>query len=218
MAADWFTEWVKAYAVRFGMDSEPEVKTLLSWRELFVVQLGYSRDEMFLASDAVATSLPVPRFRNEHLDRLQSAVQKARRETLVARRETEAAFAVEQSECRLCLGCGWVSVPHPRDVVDGEWLGKHTLGVTCHCALGRLEQQRHDEFTSKPRPGEHRVRAKAITLEEYEGHCPQWQLQVKRKEAAERAVRKAKAVAEDTDRARGRLPGAEDVLRQYRRE
>jgi hypothetical protein len=215
-APDWFLEWVLHHATLFGMDTDPEKKTLLSWRELFVVQLGYSREEMFAASDAVATSLPVPRFRNEHLDRLQAAVQKHRRETLTRRREAEAAFVAEQSECPLCLGCAWVTVPHPRDVVDGEWLGKHTLAVLCGCPLGRREQALNEEFCQRPRAGETRRRPKAMTLDEYEVHCPQWQIQVKRQEAADRAVRRAKSVTEDVDRARGRLPGAQDVLRQYR--
>lgn len=218
MKVDWFDEWAAHHATLFGLDGDKEIATLHSWRVLFVTQLGYSREELFAASNTIAATPPIPAFRNEHLDRLQIAVQKARREELVKRREAEAASLSEQSECRLCLGCAWVTVPHPQDVVDGEWLGKHTLAVVCRCPLGRKEQTLNEEFCSRPRAGELRCRPRALTLETYEGRNPSWQLQVKRKEAADRAVRKAKSVTEDVDRARGRLPGAQDVLRQYRRE
>lgn len=215
--ADWFAEWAEHHATLFGMDGEKELETLLSWREVFLGQ-GFSRAELFAASNDLAASPPVPRFRNEHLDRLQRAVLSRRRETLTQRREAEAAFASEQIDCRLCHGCGWVSVPHPRDMVGGEWLGRHTLSVICRCPVGRLEQQRNEDFASRPRAGENRCRPKAFIMDEYEGHCPGWEAEVARKEAADRAVRDAKAAARDVDRQRGRLPGVEEVLGRYRRK
>lgn len=101
------------------------------------------------------------RFRRDNLPMLLRLVHEARRQ---ATHETRA----EGPKCMLnvCQGTGFVVVPHPKSITNGNWDGRATQAVHCNCGL-------------KSTPG-------YPTLAGYESLYPDWPLMV-RQASRERA-------------------------------
>ncbi len=168
-----WTDWVTYHATLFGLDSDRDLATLLVWRDLFEAA-GYDPRELRAASDSIALAPEPPRWRIDHLDRLQSAVRAARREAQAA--ERAAAGEVSWPDCHNCAGTGFAIVPHLRHVLAGVWAPDgQTFAVSCDCRAGQREQ-----------------REKLITLRRYEALNQHW-----RDQLAERKQR-------DLERARAR--------------
>lgn len=190
---DWFDSWVQYHATLFGLDTDGDLKTLLSWRRLFVELNGFTAEELHAASDDLAAP-PVPRFRNEHLDRLQAAVQARRSARRRKVREAEDAFAEDADRCTLCHGAGMAVVPHPSQVDGPTWAGGATCAVFCSCRAGAAESSRHADARRKP-----------MALEKYEGLNPCWPEQLRAREALDRERRLAREKTREADRTFGRI-------------
>jgi hypothetical protein len=190
---DW-AGWVEYHAVLFGLDGEGETRTLLAWRETFAAQ-GFTAEELRAASLHLARD--PPRYREEHLRRLQEVIHGRR---AAVRRSADLLREAEESEwvCPHCHACGWASVPHPRFLVEGEWRADgggrlHTVAVLCSCNRGRREAELH-------------AKAGPLTLATYELRNPLWREQVAAAARARAAATDARRLAREADRERGAVP------------
>jgi hypothetical protein len=196
---DEWAGWVEYHAVLFGLDGEGETRTLLAWRETFAAQ-GFIAEELRAASLHLARD--PPRYREEHLRRLQEVIHGRR---AAARRADDLRREAEEGAqwvCADCHGCGWASVPHPRYLAEGEWQpdggGRlHTVAVLCSCNRGRREAELHE----KVRP---------LTLAAYELQNPLWRGQLAGAARARAAALHARRLAREADRERGAVPAPAD--------
>lgn len=162
MTIDPFWEWATYHAALFGLDGDKDVETFMAWKTLFAAA-GYTAAELREASDWIALN-DTPKWRSEHLAKLQERIRTKRREDRARPAQPEQAYP----DCNECHGTGWVcDLPHLGQVFGGEWKGESTCAVFCRCSWGTREYARHRE-------------RKAMTLDQYERRNPSWREQVER--------------------------------------
>lgn len=139
MTTTW-REWADWFIELYGL-SERQTLTVAAWvREVFIPG-GCTPQELHTAALTVVRGSP-PRFLNEILPALLSAVREARTEELLAREDQErrggGAVGPPAERCGDCDGSGWAIVPyHPqpeRAALKG-YLATHA--VLCGCDAGR---------------------------------------------------------------------------------
>ncbi len=181
----WFEAWAVHHGTVFGL-SESETPTLLSWEGA----LGATAEELYSATAALATN---PRQFGESEARFAGKLTLHLTLLVSQIREQRSAAVSQQADprdtlgtCTLCSSSGWVIVPHPNGLADGEWVPQrkarggasyYTVAVLCSCALGRWM-------------GQHRKSA-GLTLQQYDRLNPRWPIQVARREREEAAYREA---------------------------
>lgn len=185
-----YAAWAKHHATIFGIYDEKEVVTLLSWEHV----LGATPAELTDATNFLAKNQGmISSFKGKmsgHLDALIARLNDQRaQQSSQDQREREHDFGT----CETCGSSGWVQVPHPKCIREGQWVplakaragaSYYTCVVLCSCALGRWTGGRR-----KPGPnGE-----QALTLESYSARNPGWRRQLQDRYDQERAERNALA-------------------------
>lgn len=178
---DPHAEWGKFHGVLFGLVTDSDAKMLAEWAALFAAE-GYAPDELQAASRWLALNDP-PRFRTDHLLRLQDRLRQLRRQAC-------APPPVEDTRgtCTTCRGVGRVIVPLLLGIPtaggslvpdDGQ---RRTAAVTCSCGLGRWFSQQGCEPAM-------------MTLDQYQAIVPDWRT----REVSQRSVaHERRRVAEKT--------------------
>lgn len=183
MAEPWFVTWAEKHALTFAMNDDAFLQTLLSWEDLFAAA-GYSREDLASATTALATS----GVQLQRWDHLAAITKHVRERKAVERRD--APPDDPRGKCATCEGTGFVVVPHPEGVVEGEWVPQkvarggatyYTVAVHCHCPLGRWFHGRRTGAGSKYQG--------TWTLAAYEEKNPRWRVQIeaRRQESLERS-------------------------------
>ena len=192
-----FDGWSGRHATIFGMLKPEERQMLNLWRPIFA-GCGYTLAELRYATEMIARD--PPKYRGEHLSRIHSVIGELRRKSVDEEMSALAAIG-EFEACKNCQSLGWVFVPHPRFIVNWEWITcpgtayKPLAAVTCSCDLGVRIASTHQ----KRRP---------MGLEQYEQRNPDWKLQTIEQEAAAAALRKIVQYTIAVDRQLGKLVGS----------
>ncbi len=189
------------------------MKTLLSWGDLFDTA-GFSyadRDEAtaYLSAHPEALGAEKTRFAGKmvaHLDAIQrrvrdrKAVQHVRQDE--ERRE-------EEGVCVLCGNAGMITVPHPKGVVNGEWVQQkvarggastYTIGVTCPCPAGRWRYDQQTAYLSErhARARKEGPAPRPWSLDAYQKFNPKWREHM-RQQLAEQLAASALEPVTDKD-------------------
>jgi hypothetical protein len=180
----WFVQWVRKHASVFGLNDAKELKTLLSWLELFLAA-GYSRDDLDAATTWMASRLDLlagdkTRFlgkMGQHLALIQGFIRQQR--SVAYRDAEERNRDGELGTCVRCSGAGALVVPHLQGVRKGEWVPIstatghpyfYTMAILCPCPLGRWRGENVADPERRP-----------MTLAAYEAHNPRWMVQMERR-------------------------------------
>lgn len=189
---DWFKDWLLEYASAVGLNTPDELRSAALWRDVFKAG-KYGEDEVRTAGLAVLANLPAladspDRFLGKapmHLAAIQRRLRSGRAAGLSHSQEMPTADE-RLGVCALCGGTGRVSVPHPKAVVNGQWVqvnGRfYSLAVVCDCALGTWLLYRLD-----------RGKVKFLLLREYHAGNPRWREQLQQHRAEEAATKRATA-------------------------
>ena len=191
MTNDEFKAWGKLHTTMFGMD-EPDKAMVASWRSALD---SYSFEELKAASIELLSEAPT--FRNEHVSGLFRilGLKRARQTAAFA-----AQFDYKSVSCGVCQNTGYVLVPHPECVKDGEFVQgpggyKGTAVVTCSCHVGGRKLQSFDEAPRRP-----------LSLHAYENSVTNgWREMIEEKNAEDKAKNDLKKQARLADNARGKL-------------
>ena len=197
---EFYAQWAAYHCEVFGL-GDRDLKTLLSWRELFLTA-GYQAGELRAATDAIALdpgSLGgmYQSKMTAHLTAIQSRIRNGRAIVLERSKPSER----ERGTCTKCGGCGYVTVPHPASIRDGEWKPMlvaranatyYTAAVVCSCALGRWLVDNGKTKRRRTTGTDDRI----LRLEDYERINPDWQEQL----AAHRKMQRLRANAVDSER------------------
>lgn len=189
---DW-SGWVKFYAPCFGLMGDSDAAMFAAWREVFEAS-GYTAEELHEAAKEIAKS--PPRFRIDHLARIQSRIRE-RRFALRMQQEQRHEAMPGRERCEICEGVGWVVVPHIRFVADGEWIAPWpTMAVACQCFKGQaIVTKARDAGIEKYIP---------MALGWYEGRNPSWFRQLNQRETLRQAEVRAKLASHGADRLHAR--------------
>ncbi len=178
------------------------MKTLFSWNDLFATA-GFSYADLdevtaFLAAHPEALGAEKTRFAGKmvaHLDAIQRRVRD--RKAVQHVREDEERRE-EESTCTLCGNSGMVEVPHPKGVVNGEWVqqrvgrnpSQYTIGVTCPCPAGQWRYKQQANYLA----GKHKDAGKdgppplPWSLDAYQQRNPKWREQMRQRLAEQLAA------------------------------
>lgn len=203
MVAAWYAEWVTRHATLFGMGSDADVKTLLSWEDVFtaaeytVAELKAATD--WLAANPAAFGSVEARYAGKaaaHLEAIQARI----RETRAVVYRAESVTETDYGRCVLCGGTGRVIVPHVRGVKAGQWVpiaaarggaSYYTMAVLCSCVRGEWVRSRNAQHVAEKLDPKG---LSVLTLARYEQMNPNWQVQMeqrKREQLAAAALRPA---------------------------
>lgn len=191
-----FDDWAGKHAIIFGMLKPEERQMINLWRPIFA-SCGYTLAELQYATDVIARD--PPKYRGEHLERIHTVIGAFRKRK--ADDEASAMAAIDEYEvCKNCRSTGWVFVPHPRYIVNWEWVmypgtaSKPVAAVTCSCDLGVRISTTHQ-------------RKRSIGLEQYEERNPDWKKQMVEQAAAATALCEVVQHTAAVDRQLGKLVG-----------
>jgi hypothetical protein len=195
---NWFEKWSEHHAATFGLLSPDDGKMLKAWQDIFDAE-GLTHSELTDATKHLATN-DTPRFRIDHLQKIQVFVRGRRTELAKANREAQeqrAGFV----PCSRCQGTGFVLVPTLRFVVDGTWTayGKTFMTNTVSCLCLRGEDIRDKAAKYKAAHPEKKTPAIPLRLADYELRNPNWEFQMEQRAAQEKAEREAKRLAQVAD-------------------
>lgn len=160
-----WSDWIEHHATFFGWETEMQLKMLLAWSKYFDDE-GFGPEELMAASKDLAG---VKIFKKEDtIYELEKAV-KIRRENNRSKNEPEV------TDCKICLGCGLVSVPFKNHVINHVWTSHYTCAVSCHCI---------NALKYKTQPTEKYPKT-IMTLKDYELFNPFWKRQMQNKKESE---------------------------------
>lgn len=190
--AEW-DSWVVPHASIFGFSGQHDSAMLESWRFVFETA-GYSAAELANATQVIAsgsllatkTQSSIPRTRAENLDAIHRVVRQARRERAITNAAQQRG---DDYRCHVCGdGRGWVTVPHLRSLIDGQWVSPwYSCAVVCLCGLGdKIQESWKDK--------------KPMKLANYELRNPNWRQQVADRERQQAAEREARQLSDDAQR------------------
>lgn len=124
-------DWVKHHCEFFGWNDEAGQTMLGKWSHVFEGFL-YEPEELIKATNSIAIEKIYKR--EDHINRL---IQYVRSERESKRNHVSSAPTTsQQPDCKLCFGCGLVTVPHLKFVVNYSWTIKRTFAVSCSCFNG----------------------------------------------------------------------------------
>lgn len=196
MTGQEYAAWVQHHSELFVMTSEADIALFARWKPLLI---GYDLADCIEASNWIACNAAA-RYRSQHCDLIHDRVRIARQARFRAYLNDQAGRG--EPDCEWCHGSGWLSVPHPRYVLDGVWqrYGRSwpTLVVPCNCVRGRARTQVVLEIRTQTEG-----RVSGMTLEEYEMRVPHWaELLLQRDNAAkdDQVAREAAEWADSTGR------------------
>jgi hypothetical protein len=170
LQSEW-DDWVQSHSRIFGFN-DANILMLDAWR--FV--LGNNTVEELRTATKTLAGGNHPSFPKEHLGAITGVLRERR--AVEYRREFE--DVERQGTCETCGSSGFVSVPHLKGIVNGEWRAVratrhrssyYTQTVLCTCALGKWKRDR----LGKTKSGEMRV---MMELNAYAMNNPRWREQM----------------------------------------
>lgn len=184
MQQDEYDAWAQRHATAFGWTGEADLKMLAAWYEVLGPE---NPDDLHEATNRILRT-DYPSFARDHLKAILAQIRllKAERALVGSRVASEG----DRGSCAKCGGSGRVIVPHPRSVVDGEWVPLaltrggaqyYSACVCCSCGLGRWY---HEHGSLRVEGRERRM----MTLEEYEQINPRWPIHLGVRQAETRDV------------------------------
>lgn len=199
--ADWIA-WSQSHATMFALRMNEDLDMIASWRPILD---QFSRAELETASRELIKN--PPQFRDKHVAGLLRILHHRRGE--LARQFAQQTDLDEEARlrCGVCKGTGAVVVPHPKCMIQGEFVAgpagyKTTAAVTCTCARGMRKQS---TYTGEIRP---------MTLAEYERKCGAgWPQLLDDWEEEKRRLHGVTAHAREIDKKRGPIQQLADSFR-----
>jgi hypothetical protein len=193
MTRDEFDLWAIDYCNLFRLKPESLIGTLETWFEAFDAN-HCTTNELKLALAAMRRN--PPEYDREHFRVLSLHVRHLRAEQSAAM--VRAASQPKEEEygiCDLCGSTGWVTVPHPRCVREGDfWPPHYELAVYCRCGLGRWFYDNHSDMREAMR---RQGRTPGVSIDVYEAWNPKWREQLEHRRHVEdtewRAIKADKA-------------------------
>ena len=168
---DWET-WREYHSARFGLATASDAKWFASIKRILA---NATLDELKAATDAISCD-PERSREGRNLGLLQREVRAKR---LSARRaqadfDDDRAFKYEH-QCAQCRGLGVVSAPHPKRIVDGEWVYPfETIALYCRCNVGANKFNKMAEALRELHQKRGGRELFPMSLDEYEARFPDW--------------------------------------------
>jgi hypothetical protein len=123
--------WTKKHASRFAWTMPADLECLADWATIqtkYVVTLS----ELEEVSEKMVMNTKDVFGKENHLKTLNNILHGLRERKVYAVIEDD-----QRGTCTTCgAGCGLVSVPEPRQLVAGEWIGVQFTFVYCSCTDG----------------------------------------------------------------------------------
>jgi hypothetical protein len=181
MSDDEYETWRQHHAALFGFQSDADQAMFGAW---YPILRDYVFEELMEASNWLILN-KAGIYRTEQLAALRQRVTDARRKR---QEEFDTANAITSPPCELCKDSCLVVVPHPKYVLNGQWMPDgntfHELSVLCSCPKGTAranKQQRYYEEHKDDKSDEKRRlarTARTMTLAMYEQRNPGWRIQI----------------------------------------
>ncbi|VTR92793.1 unnamed protein product [Gemmata massiliana] len=192
---DWFAQWVVSYGRAFGISAELTDTMLRIWWPAFHMARFVEADFTRALPALVGAENP-PNWPREHLGAVNRALRAAK-DQRTRRAPEPSGSGRPEARCAWCGGDGWVSVPHPKYLANGEWVAPHpTVTPACtRCDRGERSYQAHCETAAaERRPG-------PMTIDQYEKLVgTAWAEIVARHEQAQRLMARAVSATDGIDR------------------
>lgn len=155
--------WTKKHASRFAWTAASDIECLAEWATI-QTKYGVTLDELHEVSEKMVMNTKDVFGKENHLKTLNTILHSLRERKSYAVIQDE-----DRGTCTTCgAGSGLVSVPEPREVVNGEWTGVKFTFVACSCPEGFRYRNSKD---SKDRT--------LLNIEQYTRFNPLWKSQVK---------------------------------------
>lgn len=161
---DWI-RWSDSHRERFALRTPADIAMVSHWYE-HLCQFSFA--ELDMASRELLKD--PPGYRDAHvagLLRILAGKRAAMSRTYASQQDD----LFEPTRCGACGSTGWVIVPHPASIVQGEIIAGPsgyiaTFAVSCSCARGAAKARTYDAQPSDKRP---------LTLAIYEAKvCAGW--------------------------------------------
>ena len=185
-------EWAVNHARTFGMTSDDDLAALAGWGRTFLAA-GHPLCDLAEATEWMVVNV-TPNFRREHLDAIRRRLASTRAARISAAKAEQKRTGFGPMVCRLCDDKGLICVPHRRFVADGMWDGKYTCAIACGCQKGEEIRAVWDDSGGR-----------AMGLNEYERHVPNWRELMEQKRRTQRALCEHESSASVADDQKGRL-------------
>ena len=156
--------WTKKHASRFAWTMPADLECLAEWATI-QTKYGVTLQELEEVSERMVMNTKDVFGKENHLKTLNTILHGLRD------RKTYAVIDDDQrGTCTACgAGAGLVSVPEPRQIIDGEWIGVQFTFVSCTCTEGYRYRTTKNH---KEQP--------LMTLNDYERRVnPFWKIHVK---------------------------------------
>jgi hypothetical protein len=161
-----YSEWAKFHADLFNLRDPADARLFSIWAPML---MPFEFKELRDASYVVATDpSDKRRFRENHLAMLREAML-AKRAEASARERDRLDRLYASADCKDCFGVGFVRVPHPDWIVDGELERPFHLVVACPCPAGT---SRFNAINARLFASEAKIQIK--DLAQYETLVPDW--------------------------------------------
>lgn len=202
MSEDEWLAWADHHATTFGLLTDGEREMVHAWRTYFEAE-GFTIAELQQASWSMMAA--PPKWRTDHLQRIQDAIVGSRMKQAQAEREAEDEAAKAQDCTRCQLMPGYIIVPSPSCIRGDRIIRPYTESlVTCDCTTGRRLFNAHqasfqDADFMKKSPA---FRPPA-SIDQYERRYPHWEMMIQQRELARKEEAKAKGRAAHADRQSG---------------
>ena len=123
--------WTKKHASRFAWTQPADLECLAEWATI-QAKYGVTLSELEEVSEKMVLNTKDVFGKENHLKTLNNILHGLRERKVYAVIEDD-----QRGTCTTCgAGCGLVSVPEPRQVINGEWTGVQFTFVSCSCTDG----------------------------------------------------------------------------------
>lgn len=201
--------WLTHHRDLFRMHTEEDLAMFAAWWPLLKT---YTLVELNEATDWLALRDVKMYRRDEQLGELRRRIAQRRFERLRAEAEQQQEGFIE---CSLCSGTGVVIVPHPRYVINDQWMPNGnsypTCGVLCQCTRGvkRYEAAKYYALENNGKRKDGVPVKVSMTLQEYETKNPEWFHQIAERNKSLMAEGQARMASERAQAAHGGLDAKE---------
>lgn len=123
--------WTKKHASRFAWTQPADLECLAEWATI-QTKYGVTLQELEEVSEKMVMNTKDVFGKENHLKTLNNILHGLRERKVYAVIDDD-----QRGTCTTCgAGCGLVSVPEPRQLVAGEWIGVQFTFVYCSCTDG----------------------------------------------------------------------------------
>jgi hypothetical protein len=201
-----YEQWASHHAAIFNLNIDTDDNMLAAWIKVFQ-SCGYSVEELFDATDQIAASTEVPETRLQQLGALHATIRSGR---LARQSRFQGPYTVHHvCTFNLCDGVGWLTVPHPKSLENGQWIFPwYTCAVLCSCDQGKRVRQTFGAETTARK----KIIPAPLSLEAYQRQNPFWRDQLVIR--AEQQKQELQAI-EATKAAETRSPGQKQMASAF---